>query len=175
MSESLRILQLYPKADYFTGANSPAPSQTVGTSGQVASSPTEEKMVDFVDGKYDVLVCTTIIESGLDIPTANTMLIDRAEMYGLSQLYQLRGRVGRSDKAASCWLSPPPARLAHDSPARRTSARTSAGVLISARPMETRCCCPPESWLGNRSFLPTIWKRSSVSATAAAPTGRWRA
>ncbi len=65
-------------------------------------------MIDFVDGKYDVLVATAIVESGLDIPRANTILIDRADMFGLAQLYQLRGRVGRSKERAYCYLIVPP-------------------------------------------------------------------
>ncbi len=77
--------------------------------GQMSSENVLEKtMIDFVDGKYDVLVATAIIESGLDIPRANTILIDRADIFGLSQLYQLRGRVGRSKERAYCYLIVPP-------------------------------------------------------------------
>jgi transcription-repair coupling factor (superfamily II helicase) len=76
--------------------------------GQMASEALEQVMVDFVDGKYDVLVCTTIIESGLDIPRANTMFVDRADCFGLAQLYQLRGRIGRSKVRAYCYLIVPP-------------------------------------------------------------------
>ena len=65
-------------------------------------------MVDFVAHKYDVLLATTIIENGLDIPNANTIVINRADRYGLSQLYQLRGRVGRSDRRAYAYLLIPP-------------------------------------------------------------------
>ena len=68
----------------------------------------ENVMVDFVAHKYDVLLATTIIENGLDIPNANTMIINRADRYGLSQLYQLRGRVGRSDRRAYAYLLIPP-------------------------------------------------------------------
>jgi transcription-repair coupling factor (superfamily II helicase) len=68
----------------------------------------ERTMLDFVDGKYDVLCATAIVESGLDIPRANTILIDRADLFGLSQLYQLRGRVGRSRERAYCYLVVPP-------------------------------------------------------------------
>ena len=60
----------------------------------------EQIMVHFVAGKYDVLVCTTIIESGLDIPNCNTIIIESADKFGLSQLYQLRGRVGRFSRQA---------------------------------------------------------------------------
>src|SRR5207249_11892564 len=62
--------------------------------GQLPAEELERVMVDFVDGIADVLLCTTIIESGLDIPRANTMFVDRADCFGLAQLYQLRGRIG---------------------------------------------------------------------------------
>src|ERR1700684_2206612 len=68
----------------------------------------EQVMVDFVDGKTQLLLCTTIIESGLDIPRANTMFVNRADMFGLAQLYQLRGRIGRSRERAHCYLLIPP-------------------------------------------------------------------
>ncbi|MEX1278441.1 MAG: transcription-repair coupling factor, partial [Chloroflexota bacterium] len=72
--------------------------------GQMPESMLERVMLDFDAGLFDVLVCTTIIESGLDIPNANTMLISRADTFGLAQLYQLRGRVGRSDRRAYAYL-----------------------------------------------------------------------
>jgi transcription-repair coupling factor (superfamily II helicase) len=76
--------------------------------GQMAEDQLEKVMVDFVAHKYDVLLATTIIENGLDIPNANTIIINRADRYGLSQLYQLRGRVGRSDRHAYAYLLIPP-------------------------------------------------------------------
>ena len=72
--------------------------------GQMAEGMLERVMLDFDDGRFDVLVCTTIIESGLDIPNANTIIIVRADTFGLAQLYQLRGRVGRSDRRAHAYL-----------------------------------------------------------------------
>jgi transcription-repair coupling factor (superfamily II helicase) len=72
--------------------------------GQMAEGMLERVMLDFDAGKFDVLVCTTIIESGLDIPNANTIIIVRADTFGLAQLYQLRGRVGRSDRRAHAYL-----------------------------------------------------------------------
>jgi transcription-repair coupling factor (superfamily II helicase) len=72
--------------------------------GQMGEHELERVMVDFVAHKYDVLVATTIVENGLDIPNANTIIINRADRYGLSQLYQLRGRVGRSDRRAYAYL-----------------------------------------------------------------------
>ena len=76
--------------------------------GQMSEDALERVMVDFVAHKYDVLLATTIIENGLDIPNANTIIINRADRYGLSQLYQLRGRVGRSDRRAYAYLLIPP-------------------------------------------------------------------
>ncbi len=76
--------------------------------GQMAEEELEKAMVDFVAHKYDVLLATTIIENGLDISNANTIIINRADRYGLSQLYQLRGRVGRSDRRAYAYLLIPP-------------------------------------------------------------------
>jgi transcription-repair coupling factor (superfamily II helicase) len=76
--------------------------------GQMAEDALEKAMLDFMAHKYDVLLSTTIVENGLDIPNANTIVINRADRYGLSQLYQLRGRVGRSDRAAYAYLLIPP-------------------------------------------------------------------
>ncbi len=76
--------------------------------GQLKGEVLEKAMLDFVEGEYDVLICTTIIESGLDISNANTIIINDAQNYGLSDLYQLRGRVGRSNKKAFCYLLTPP-------------------------------------------------------------------
>ena len=76
--------------------------------GQLAAGELDDRMNQFYDGKYDVLLATTIVESGLDIPTANTMIIHRGDMFGLSQLYQIRGRVGRSKTRAYCYLTTKP-------------------------------------------------------------------
>ncbi|MFH1984736.1 MAG: transcription-repair coupling factor [Pseudomonadota bacterium] len=76
--------------------------------GQMAVGELEDVMLAFSGKKIDVLVCTTIIESGLDIPSANTMLVNRADRFGLAQIYQLRGRVGRSDEQAFAYLFVPP-------------------------------------------------------------------
>ncbi|MEZ5708708.1 MAG: transcription-repair coupling factor [Blastomonas sp.] len=75
--------------------------------GQMAPSDVEERMAAFYDRKYDVLLSTTIVESGLDIPSANTLIIHRADKFGLAQLYQLRGRVGRSKTRAYAYLTTP--------------------------------------------------------------------
>ncbi|HEX3031832.1 MAG TPA: transcription-repair coupling factor, partial [Bacillota bacterium] len=73
--------------------------------GQMREDLLERVMLDFMEGEYDILVCTTIIETGLDIPNVNTMIIDEADYLGLSQLYQLRGRVGRSSRRAYAYLT----------------------------------------------------------------------
>jgi transcription-repair coupling factor (superfamily II helicase) len=81
----------------------PGARVTIGH-GQMAEGMLERVMLDFADGRFDILVSTTIIESGLDIPNANTIIIVRADTFGLAQLYQLRGRVGRSDRRAHAYL-----------------------------------------------------------------------
>ncbi len=87
--------------------------------GQMAASEVEERMSAFYDKRYDVLLSTTIIESGLDIPSANTMIINRADRFGLAQLYQLRGRVGRSKTRAYAYLTTTPDRLITESAEKR--------------------------------------------------------
>ncbi len=76
--------------------------------GQMESKKLESTLIDFIDGKFDVLVCTNIIETGLDIPNANTIIINNAHHFGMSDLHQLRGRVGRSNQKAYCYLFAPP-------------------------------------------------------------------
>jgi transcription-repair coupling factor (superfamily II helicase) len=78
--------------------------------GQMAAGELDERMNAFYDGKYDVLLSTTIIESGLDIPAANTLIVERADMFGLAQLYQIRGRVGRSKLRAYAYFTTEPRR-----------------------------------------------------------------
>ena len=105
-----RIEGLYERADRVQGL---VPEARVAVAhGQMKPESLEQIMTDFVDGRYDVLCSTAIIESGLDIPRANTIVIDRADMFGLAQLYQLRGRVGRSRERAYCYLiTPPPSQM----------------------------------------------------------------
>ena len=76
--------------------------------GQLDGHELEERILDFIDKKYDVLVCTNIVESGVDIPNVNTIIVNNAHHFGLSDLHQLRGRVGRSNKKAFCYLLGPP-------------------------------------------------------------------
>ncbi|MDJ0790097.1 MAG: transcription-repair coupling factor [Myxococcota bacterium] len=90
--------------------------------GQMKERELEEKMLAFVHGQADVLLCTTIVESGIDVPRANTMLIDRADALGLAQLYQLRGRVGRSNKRAYAYLLIPGEQALTKEAARRLEA-----------------------------------------------------
>jgi len=88
------------------------PDSRIGIAhGQMEGDKLEKVMVKFIDGEYDVLVSTNIIESGLDIPNANTIIINQAHMFGLSDLHQMRGRVGRSNKKAFCYLLTPPTSL----------------------------------------------------------------
>ncbi|WP_010663097.1 transcription-repair coupling factor [Marinilabilia salmonicolor] len=82
--------------------------KTVVAHGQMEGAKLENIMMEFIEGEYDVLIATTIIESGLDIPNANTIIINNAHHFGLSELHQLRGRVGRSNKKAFCYLLAPP-------------------------------------------------------------------
>lgn len=82
--------------------------KTIVGHGQMEGNILEKIMIDFIDGDYDVLIATTIIESGLDIPNANTIFINNAQNFGLSDLHQLRGRVGRSNRKAFCYLIAPP-------------------------------------------------------------------
>ncbi|MGA7992436.1 MAG: transcription-repair coupling factor [Thermoanaerobaculia bacterium] len=117
--------------------------RVVTAHGQMSEGELERAMRAFVTRAADVLLATTIVENGLDIPSANTMLIDRADLYGLSQLYQLRGRVGRSDKAASCWLLVPPGMPLSDDARRRLRAiqefsDLGAGFRIAAKDLEIR-------------------------------------
>jgi transcription-repair coupling factor (superfamily II helicase) len=99
--------------------------------GQMAERDLEDRMLAFMHGQMDVLLCTTIIESGLDIPRANTIVIDRADRMGLAQLYQLRGRVGRSAKRAYAYLLVPGEAALTDEAARRLEAIQELAALGS--------------------------------------------
>ncbi len=101
-----RIADL-PEAEAWLKDNAPEVSYLVAH-GQMAATELDDRMNAFYDGRYDVLLSTTIIESGLDIPTANTLIVQRADMFGLAQLYQLRGRVGRAKLRAYAYLTTQP-------------------------------------------------------------------
>jgi transcription-repair coupling factor (superfamily II helicase) len=111
--------------------------------GQMQDEELETVMTEFVQGKYDVLLATTIIESGLDIPNANTIFIDEADRYGLADLHQLRGRVGRYKHQAYCYLLLHPERPITPNAAKRlqaieTFSEMGAGFSISMRDLEIR-------------------------------------
>ena len=96
-----------PEVEAFLKEQLPELSYVVAH-GQMAAGQLDDRMNAFYDGKYDILLATTIVESGLDIPTANTMVVHRADMFGLAQLYQIRGRVGRSKVRAYAYLTTKP-------------------------------------------------------------------
>jgi transcription-repair coupling factor (superfamily II helicase) len=126
-----KLKQLVPEARIIVGH------------GQMSEGALEQTMLDFVEGKYDILVATTIIESGLDIPRANTMILDRADLFGLAQLYQLRGRVGRGKERAYCYLLvPPPSQMTDEARARiealERHTELGSGFRIAALDMELR-------------------------------------
>jgi len=111
--------------------------------GQMSERALEEVMLDFYHRRFNVLVCTTIIESGIDIPTANTMVINRADRLGLAQLHQLRGRVGRSHHQAYAYLIAPPLRSLTPEAAKRLEAIESleelgAGFTLATHDLEIR-------------------------------------
>ncbi len=111
--------------------------------GQMDEQDLERTMLRFAQGEFDVLVCTSIIESGLDIPNANTLIVDRADWFGLAQLYQLRGRVGRgAARAYAYFFHPPWSRLTDDARSRlqtiKEQAELGAGFHIAMRDLEIR-------------------------------------
>ena len=111
--------------------------------GQMKESDLEKIMFDFSNKEYDVLVCTTIIESGLDIPNANTIIINNSDRFGLAQLYQLRGRVGRSDRQAYCYCFYKPSKELNQEAVKRLKAikdftSLGSGYQIAMRDIEIR-------------------------------------
>ena len=111
--------------------------------GQMPEAELERVMLSFVEGRADVLVATTIVENGLDIPRANTLIVNRADRYGLAQLYQLRGRVGRSDRRAFAYLLVPPDTVLSEIARKRLAAirefsDLGAGFRIAALDLELR-------------------------------------
>ncbi|MGC4091829.1 MAG: transcription-repair coupling factor [Polyangiaceae bacterium] len=126
-----RLQQLVPRARIAVGH------------GQLNEEALERTMSDFVAGEYDILVATAIVESGLDIPRANTIIVDRADLFGLSQLYQLRGRVGRSSERAYCYLLvPPPSQMSDEArwrlEALERHTELGSGFHVAALDMELR-------------------------------------
>jgi transcription-repair coupling factor (superfamily II helicase) len=120
------------------------PDLSVGWAhGQLEGHELEERILDFIDKKYDVLVCTNIVESGVDIPNVNTIIVNNAHQFGLSDLHQLRGRVGRSNKKAFCYLlAPPMSTLPADSRKRLQTleqhSELGSGFQIAMRDLDIR-------------------------------------
>ena len=111
--------------------------------GQMDGDQLEDTILDFMDRRYDVLVCTNIVESGVDIPNVNTIIVNNAHQFGLSDLHQLRGRVGRSNKKAFCYLlAPPLSTLPHDSRKRLQTLEQfsdlGSGFQIAMRDLDIR-------------------------------------
>ena len=111
--------------------------------GKLAPTTIENTMQDFVEGKFDVLLSTNIVESGLDIRNANTMIIHRADMFGLAQLYQLRGRVGRGKTRAYAYLTVPPGKALNEAAAKRlevmqTLDTLGAGFQLASHDLDIR-------------------------------------
>jgi transcription-repair coupling factor (superfamily II helicase) len=115
----------------------------VTATGQMAANELDDRMNAFYDGKYDVLLATTIVESGLDIPTANTMIVWRSDMFGLAQLYQIRGRVGRSKTRAYAYLTTKPRQKLTDTAQKRLRVLGSidtlgAGFTLASQDLDIR-------------------------------------
>jgi transcription-repair coupling factor (superfamily II helicase) len=111
--------------------------------GQMEGDKLEDTILDFMDRRYDVLVCTNIVESGVDIPNVNTIIVNNAHQFGLSDLHQLRGRVGRSNKKAFCYLlAPPLSTLPNDSKKRLQTLEQfsdlGSGFQIAMRDLDIR-------------------------------------
>jgi transcription-repair coupling factor (superfamily II helicase) len=117
--------------------------KTAVAHGQIGAAQLEDTMTAFYDGKIDVLVSTNIVESGLDIPTANTMIVQRADMFGLAQLYQLRGRIGRAKQRAYAYLTTPPDKKLTEGAQRRLQVLQSldnlgAGFSVASHDLDIR-------------------------------------
>ncbi|MEK0423880.1 MAG: transcription-repair coupling factor [Bacteroidota bacterium] len=111
--------------------------------GQLEGHQLEEKIFDFIERRYDVLVCTNIVESGVDIPNVNTIIVNNAHHFGLSDLHQLRGRVGRSNKKAFCYLLAPPIGTLPDESRKRLQtleqfSELGSGFQIAMRDLDIR-------------------------------------
>lgn len=120
------------------------PNAKVGIGhGQMDGKKLEELMLAFIEGEFDVLVATTIIESGLDVPNVNTIFINNANNFGLSDLHQMRGRVGRSNKKAFCYFITPPESVMTDDARKRINAlvqfsELGSGFNIAMKDLEIR-------------------------------------
>ena len=136
-----RVYNIAYIADYIRRI---VPEARVGIAhGQMAEGQLEQAMTSFAAGESDVLVCTTIIESGLDIPNVNTLIVNRADSFGLAQLYQIRGRVGRSSRRAYAYLMIPRSQALNETAERRLKAMLAAtelgaGFRIAMKDLEIR-------------------------------------
>jgi transcription-repair coupling factor (superfamily II helicase) len=136
-----RVMSIYQMAQ---GLRKQVPEARFGVAhGQMAERELEQVMLEFAAGNIDVLVCTSIIESGLDIPNANTLIVNRADRFGLAQLYQLKGRVGRSAQRAYAYLLHPVASSLSETARQRLetigeATELGAGFRIAMRDMEIR-------------------------------------
>ncbi|MGR3823071.1 MAG: transcription-repair coupling factor [Salipiger marinus] len=131
-----------PEIEAFLKEQVPEVSYVVAH-GQMAAGELDDRMNAFYDGRYDVLLATTIVESGLDIPTANTMIVHRADMFGLAQLYQIRGRVGRSKTRAYAYLTTKPRAKLTDTAEKRLRVLGSldtlgAGFTLASQDLDIR-------------------------------------
>ncbi|MFD2739305.1 transcription-repair coupling factor [Sulfitobacter aestuarii] len=131
-----------PEIEEFLKAQLPELSYVVAH-GQMAAGELDDRMNAFYDGKFDILLATTIVESGLDIPTANTMIVHRADMFGLAQLYQIRGRVGRSKTRAYAYLTIKPRARLTDTAQKRLRVLGSldtlgAGFTLASQDLDIR-------------------------------------
>ena len=111
--------------------------------GQMPENGLETVVSDFIEGKYDILVCTTIIENGVDMPNVNTLIVENADRFGLSQLYQIKGRVGRSDRQAYAYITYDPDAVLNEEATKRLNAlreftELGSGVRIAMRDLEVR-------------------------------------
>ena len=118
-------------------------AKVITVHGQMRGPELEKRMIDFIRGQYNVLVSTTIIENGIDIPLVNTLIVDRADLYGLAQLYQLRGRVGRSSRQAYAYFLVPPlieltAQAKERLKALKEFSELGSGFRLAARDLEIR-------------------------------------
>jgi transcription-repair coupling factor (superfamily II helicase) len=131
-----------PEVEEFLRTQVPEVTHVVAH-GQMAAGELDDRMNSFYDGKYGILVATTIVESGLDIPTANTIIIHRADMFGLSQLYQIRGRVGRSKTRAYAYLTTKPCQKLTPAATKRLRVLGSldslgAGFMLASQDLDIR-------------------------------------
>ncbi|HRQ50139.1 MAG TPA: helicase-related protein, partial [Agriterribacter sp.] len=136
-----RVLGLTEMANMIQGL---CPDLSIGVAhGQLEGRVLEERVLDFIEHKYDVLVSTNIVESGVDIPNVNTIIVNNAHQFGLSDLHQLRGRVGRSNKKAFCYLLAPPVSTLPDDSRKRLQtleqhSELGSGFQIAMRDLDIR-------------------------------------